>query len=388
MPHKFLIIAITNDYEGTHNYVEGIKIDRIYIDALRNKDVDNTLLIRLENMTSDKVIDFIKTNPFVNEYKELLIIYSGHGGESDGYPYFDMIDKKLGINEIISIINNRDKVPKLYIIDNACRAIKKCIDIDDISYSYKNELLIIHPVSSSESAICRKDIGSYFLVALNDCELKVSNFKEFIKDSLKNYIKYLSMLKKNMIHPKIYGNKQFRDSNELYTEIMRLLTKQSEESVMATKIGKPPINGAFIKDIKDKYNIEIKDYKTKEEINLFLESKIERYDKYIDGKKKNKYHEIIKEVKLSDTFEKDKERIDNANKILSNLSQCLLDLEKGRKNCQHLNLNINDKCTAKEKIEKYKNIIKHKKMIKKEIIDSIRRQQTYKDCLKYVSEIL
>jgi hypothetical protein len=379
---KIALIAITNNYENNEeNKLVGVNIDKQIIEDIVdniNKKYDNKItLFRFANKIKDFIMKFISENTMLDNFDELIIIYSGHGYETDGFPSFSMMDNTvIGINEIVNTINKRTKKPKLYIIDNACRAISKKGIITDI-YDYNNELLIVHPVASGELALCGRDLGSLFIFSMKECKEDISDIKKFIVATLTKYTEYIE---KNHfdIHPKIYANHIFREKNKDYTNTMRTITMQTQDSIIATKIG-----------TKKQEVDETKEVKVVKEVNIddiyFLGSKIVKYKKMLKDYKDNYYDKIIIKVQTDSYNDIDKIRIDTVEDVLINLYKCKLLLEKDpSKDCKDLNLNINNLDLAKEKIKKYESISKHKKDIDNKIEKIESKIKLYTDKLNII----
>lgn len=372
------VILISNDYKTSPKPLIGVDKDVEHI----FKIFPSTNIVHIHNTPHDELINRIDKIDFKLKinldnksesiyYKSCLMVYSGHGYEdTDKFPGIHTIDnKKITFKTIINQINSKPNKPNLYIIDDACRTTSTRATTDPNIYTYDKNLLMIHAIDHGEKAKCTIEGG--FLITSIPLGLTIKdNIDDLVTFMLINY-----NLKHPSFSPKIYANSAFRKNKSELLDILVSITKQSQESVIATKIrSKYDINEETRAEIKKQCHILGEDITNKslKEMSEFVTEKIDKYEKII------KYQNIITQGQdtfkyCKDNFYKiiqtaasfnvdDNSKIDTAENRLKILQDTIDNYKKG-----HIKLTADEVNTYNDKIKKYTEIIKQKNILKSDM---------------------
>ncbi|XWV26971.1 caspase domain protein [Tupanvirus soda lake] len=234
-----ICVSVCNTYNDSLSSLPGVALDNIKISSLFG---DNCF--RLTNLSRNSLISAFKLfKEPIPKIENVVICLSGHGvfDSANNCEVFDCAeDSTIYLSEIVKYFKEYHKI---FIIMDSCqnRSPKKMMFSN--KFPKGPEIIICCPVAKDKSALCSNKTGSFFISSIfdvaKDLTLDKLSTEIFIKLMEVSFMLYI---KKYGLIPKIYADKLVRDEYEIQINTIANITKQSQYSVMATRINNHEID--------------------------------------------------------------------------------------------------------------------------------------------------
>ena len=170
----------------------------------------------------------------------LLIYFSAHGCQTPNHmPCFWLKDGTMvNLNEILAHVPG---IPYVFIIVDACRVTKSLwlrnLDMPTTSQN----LMLLFACPKGDKAYADASEGSAFTKLLYDV------YEDFMKENRTldlmnrsgfiNFATLVALISGDEISPKFYASRSVRNAYSKKIDLLRSITKQTQDSVIATRLG-------------------------------------------------------------------------------------------------------------------------------------------------------